>query len=58
MKLTRKALRQTRNKTRQAYQEGDISKTCRGEYLEQIRRVRKSIPTKLRTCVKQQDSEG
>ena len=58
VKLTRKALRQTRSKTRQAYQAGDISKTCRGEYLEQIRRVRKSIPTKLRMCVKQQDSEG
>jgi hypothetical protein len=57
VKASRRALRKARNKTRQAYRDGDISKACRGEYLDTIRLVRKSIPKKhgeLRSCVQEQ----
>jgi hypothetical protein len=58
VKASRRALRLARNKTREAYRAGDVSKTCRGEYLDQIRRVRTSIPTKLKSCVKKQAAGG
>jgi len=54
VKASRRSLRLARTKTREAYRAGDVSKTCRGEYLDQIRRVRTSIPAKLKSCVKKQ----
>jgi hypothetical protein len=52
-KDARKMLKSAMHETRDAYKSHDISKKCRGEFMEDIRRVRKSIPVgqKLRKCV-------
>ena len=49
----RKMLKSAMHETRRAYKDGDISKQCRAQFIEDIRRVRKSVPTgaKLRKCV-------
>jgi hypothetical protein len=41
------------HETRSAYKSDAISKQCRAEFIQDIRRVRKSVPTgqKLRKCV-------
>jgi cysteine-rich repeat protein len=52
-KDARKMLKSAMRETRLAYKNGAISKKCRGEFMEDIRRVRKSVPTgqRLRKCV-------
>jgi cysteine-rich repeat protein len=53
-KRSRKALRAARRETRRAYRQGAISKTCRKDYLNTIRLVRKSIPHggRLNACAR------
>jgi hypothetical protein len=48
------------HETRSAYKSHDVSKQCRGEFIEDIRRVRKSIPTgqKRRKCVTKSEGGG
>src|SRR5262245_25228811 len=52
-KDARKMLKSVLHDTRSAYKSHDISKKCRAEFIEDIRRVRKSVPTgqRLRKCV-------
>jgi cysteine-rich repeat protein len=49
----RKMLKSAMHETRRAYKNGDISKQCRAQFIEDIRRVRKSVPigARLRKCV-------
>jgi cysteine-rich repeat protein len=59
-KDARKMLKSAVHETRSAYKSHDVSKQCRGEFIEDIRRVRKSIPTgqKLRKCVTKSEGGG
>jgi cysteine-rich repeat protein len=52
-KAARKMLMSAMHETRRAYKNGDISKQCRAQFIEDIRRVRKSVPigARLRKCV-------
>jgi hypothetical protein len=52
-KAARKMLKSALHDTRRAFKSHDISKKCRAEFIEDIRRVRKSVPTgqRLRKCV-------
>ena len=52
-KDARKTLKAAMHDTRSAYKSHDISKKCRAEFLEDIRRVRKSVPAgqRLHKCV-------
>jgi len=52
-KDARKMLKSVLHDTRSAYKSHDISKKCRAQFIEDIRRVRKSVPTgqRLRKCV-------
>jgi cysteine-rich repeat protein len=52
-KSARKMLKRALRDTRSAYKSDAISKKCRAEFIEDIRRVRKSVPIgqKLRKCV-------
>jgi cysteine-rich repeat protein len=52
-KWARRDLKGAMHETRSAYKSGAISKQCRAEFIQDIRRVRKSVPTgqKLRKCV-------
>jgi cysteine-rich repeat protein len=52
-KYARKDLKSAMHETRSAYKSDAISKQCRAEFIQDIRRVRKSVPTgqKLRKCV-------
>ena len=52
-KSARKDLKSAMHDTRSAYKSDAISKQCRAEFIQEIRRVRKAVPTgqKLRKCV-------
>src|SRR5262245_2869225 len=53
-KQSRKALKDARRVTKRAFKAQSISKTCRGEYLDTIKRTLRAIPggIKLRTCAR------
>ncbi len=59
-KEARQALKAARRATRQAYKDGSFSKQCRGQYLDTINLVKRSIRggSKLRRCVRDQLPPG